>query len=161
MPAPLRVVLTREEDRTLTELRRATSVGQRTRDRAHMIRLNAQGWNAPAIAEIFECQEHTVRETIRRWQRDGLGGLWDAAGRGNKPKWQEVDMMYLEACLEQQPRTYNTQQLSYKLAQERQVQLSADRIRRILQKRASGGNERGTVNGAGKTLSTKPLNKQT
>lgn len=78
MPAPLQIVLTLEEDRTLSELRVAKTVSQRTRDRAHMLRLNAQGWTAPAIAEIFQCQEHTVRQTLRRWQQDGLGGLWDA-----------------------------------------------------------------------------------
>ncbi len=96
MAAALRVVLNREEERTLSELRIATTVPQRVRDRAHMIRLNAQGWNAPAVAEIFECQEHTVRQTLRRWQRDGLGGLWDAPGRGAKPKWQAADMLYLD-----------------------------------------------------------------
>jgi transposase len=136
MAAALRVVLNREEERTLSELRIATTVPQRVRDRAHMIRLNAQGWNAPAVAEIFECQEHTVRQTLRRWQRDGLGGLWDAPGRGAKPKWQAADMLYLEQCLEQHPRTYNSQQLAQKLKQERQVKLSADRLRRILKKRA-------------------------
>jgi transposase len=115
-----------------------------------MLRLNAQGWTAPAIAAIFECQEHTVRETIRRWQQQGLGGLWDASGRGAKAKWLEADMAYLEQCLEQEPRTYNTQQLSHKLEQERQVNLSADRIRRILQKRAIEGSEHGAPNGADK-----------
>jgi len=55
-------VLTDEEDRTLSELRVATTVPQRTRDRAHMLRLNAQGWTVPVIAEIFECHEHTVRQ---------------------------------------------------------------------------------------------------
>ncbi|OLP15395.1 transposase, partial [Leptolyngbya sp. 'hensonii'] len=52
MPAPLRIKLSDEEDRTLAELRLATTVPQRTRDRAHMLRLNAQGWTAPAIAEV-------------------------------------------------------------------------------------------------------------
>ncbi|MDV2994639.1 MAG: IS630 family transposase ISAcma27 [Chroococcidiopsis sp. SAG 2025] len=106
MPAPLRIVLTESEDRTLSELRVAKTVAQRTRDRAQMLRLNAQGWVVPAIAEIFECQEQTVRETIRRWQQQGLGGLWDASGRGAKAKWQEADMAYLEQCLEQEARTY-------------------------------------------------------
>lgn len=54
MPAPLRIILTPEEDRTLAEVRLAQSLPQRIRDRAHMLRLNAQGWNVPAIAEIFE-----------------------------------------------------------------------------------------------------------
>lgn len=143
------------------ELRVAKTVSQRTRDRAHMLRLNAQGWTAPAIAEIFECQEHTVRETIRRWQQVGLGGLWDASGRGAKAKWLEEDMVYLENCLEQELRTYNSQQLSYKLKQERQVELSADRIRRILQKRAIEGSELGILKHAGKIPITKPSNKQT
>ena len=61
-----------------------------------MLRLNAQGWKVGAIAEIFECHEHTVRATIRRWQEQGLGGLWEASGRGTKRKWAEADMEYLE-----------------------------------------------------------------
>ena len=131
MPAPIRIVLTEEEDRTLLELRVATCVPQRTRDRAHILRLNAQGWNTPAIAEIFECHEHTVRATIRRWQ----------------------------ASLELEERTYNSLQLAQKLASERCVKLSPDRLRHLLQKRALGGNARGTVIEPNKILSTNYSNK--
>lgn len=139
MPAPLRVALTELEDWTLAQLREATTVPQRTRDRAHMIRLNAQGWNVPAIAKIFECHEHTVRATLRRWETLGLGGLWEAQGRGAKCKWQEEDLAYLEQCLEVEPRTYNSVQLSAKLAQNRNVQLSPDRLRRLLKKKGGDG----------------------
>ena len=159
MPAPIRIVLTKEEDLTLLELRVATSVPQRTRDRAHMLRLNAQGWNAPAIAEIFECHEHTVRATIRRWQTDGLGGLWEAPGRGAKRKWLEADLQYLEQCLELEGRTYNSLQLVEKLSQERQVKLSPDRLRHLLQKRAIEGNARATAIEPNKTLSINNSNK--
>ncbi|WP_082065445.1 helix-turn-helix domain-containing protein [Aliterella atlantica] len=69
----------------------------------------------PAIAGIFEC--HTVRATIRRWQAEGLGGLWQAPGRGAKAKWAEADLQYLEKCLELDGRTYNTHQLAIKLSQ--------------------------------------------
>lgn len=140
MPAPLRVTLTEEEDLTLTELREATTVPRRTRDRAHMIRLNAQGWNVPAIAKIFECHQHRVRATLCRWQSLGLGGLWEERGRGAKRKWQEADLEYLEHCLEVEPRTYNSLQLSQKLVQQRNVQLSPDRLRRLLKKKAGDGN---------------------
>lgn len=159
MPAPIRIVLTEEEDRTLLELRVATCVPQRTRDRAHILRLNAQGWNTPAIAEIFECHEHTVRATIRRWQAKGLGGLWEAPGRGAKRKWSEADLQYLEQCLELEERTYNSLQLAHKLCQERQVKLSSDRLRHLLQKRASSGNAHGTVIEPNKILSTNYSNK--
>lgn len=135
MPAPLRVVLTDAEDLTLTQLRYATTVPHRTRDRAHMIRLNAQGWNVPALAKIFECHEHTVRAALRRWENNGLGGLWETAGRGAKCKWHPSDLAYLEQCLEVEARTYNSLQLSEKLAQQRNVQLSPDRLRRVLKKK--------------------------
>lgn len=161
MPVAIRVVLNDEEDRTLSELRVATHVPQRTRDRAHIVRLNAQGWKAPAIAEIFECCEHTVRATLRRWQQLGLGGLWDAPGRGDKPRWQVADLDYLEQCLEQEPRTYNSQQLAQKLEQERQVKLSADRIRRLLKKRAGDGNAPATAINTSKTELPKPSSKET
>jgi transposase len=152
MPAPVRVILNEEEDRTLRELRLATTVPQRTRDRAHMVRLNAQGWNAPALADMFECCEHTVRATLKRWQTLGLGGLWDAPGRGNKPRWQQADLEYLEGCLEQEPRTYNSEQLAQKLREQRQVTLSADRVRRLLKKRGFAGSVPATATSTSKTL---------
>lgn len=161
MPAPLRIVLSEESDRTLTELRVAANVPQHVKDRAHMVRLNSQGWNVPAIAEIFSCQEQTVRLTLRRWEQGGLGGLWDTPGRGAKPKWQEEDIKYLEACLDTDQRTYNSAQLAVKLEQERQVKLSADRIRRILQKRGSDGNALATRNSDSKTQSNSGSNKPT
>jgi transposase len=161
MPAPVRVVLTEEEDRMLKELRLATTVPQRTRDRAHMVRLNAQGWNAPALAEIFECCEHRVRAILRRWQKLGLGGLWDAAGRGDKPRWQAADLEYLEQCLVEEPRTYNSQQLAQKLAQERGIKLSGDRIRRLLKKRALAGSAPVTVTNRSKTRLPKVTSKPT
>lgn len=160
MPAPLRVVLTQAEDLTLTELRQATTVPKRTRDRAHMIRLNAQGWNVPAIAKIFLCHEHTVRAALQRWESKGLGGLWEASGRGAKRKWKEEDLTYLEHCLEVEPRTYNSVQLSEKLAQVRHVQLSPDRLRRLLKKKGGDGNAPAIVIEENKTPKNKGLNKR-
>ncbi len=161
MPAPLRIVLTEESDRTLQELRVAPRVGQHIKDRAHMVRLNAQGWNVPAIAEIFDCQEQTVQETLRRWERGGLGGLWDTPGRGMKQRWSETDLRYLEERLEENQRTYNSAQLSVLLEQERGVKLSADRIRRILQKRGSTGSAPVTSSSLVQTQSTNGSSKPT
>ena len=83
-----------------------------------------------------------------------------ASGRGTKSKWLEEDMQYLEQRLEQQERTYNSKQLATVLEQERAVSLSADRIRRILQKRGKGGNEGGTASEENKTLNTTGSNKR-
>lgn len=164
MPAPLRIILSEGSDRTLQELRVAPKVAQHIKDRAHMLRLNAQGWNVPAIAEIFECQEQTVRETVRRWEQGGLGGLWDTPGRGVKQRWSEADLQYLEERLEQDQCTYNSAQLSVLLAQQRGVKLSPDRMRRILQKRGSNGNAPDTANNPAQTQnisgSSKPTSKR-
>jgi transposase len=137
MPAPLRIILTPEEDQTLRELRLAQTVPQRTRDRAHILRLNAQGWNTPAISAMFECHQHTVRKTIRRWEEQGLGGLWEAPGRGAKPRCQAEDLQYVAELLAQETRTYNSTQLVTKLKQERNIDLSSDRLRRLLKKTLS------------------------
>jgi transposase len=143
MPAQLRVVLTEEQDslsetlreRTLRELRQAAKVPQRVKDRAHMLRLNAQGRSTAEIASIFECHAHTVRNVVQRWEYRGLGGLWEEPGRGSKPKWAVADLDYIEQCLEQDQRTYNSTQLAKKLKQERAIDLSGDRLRRILKKK--------------------------
>ncbi len=161
MPAPLRVTLNEEEARTLRELRRASSVAYRVRERAHIIQLNAQGCNTPELAKMFECCEHTVRSTLKRWEDGGLGGLWDACGRGRKPRWQEADMEYLEQCLEVDECTYNSEQLADKLLEERHVKLSPDRIRRVLRKRGGVGNAPVRATNPSKTQSKKLLNKPT
>jgi transposase len=137
MPAPLRITLTEADEKMLSELRVDTMVPQRTRDRAHILRLNAQGWNVPAIAKMFECHEHTVRATIRRWQTRGISGLWEAPGRGAKRRWIDADIEYIEARIQEETRTYNSVQLSRILREERSVHISSDRLREILKKKLS------------------------
>lgn len=156
MPAPLRAILNEEETRTLSELRVASCVPYRVRDRAHMVLLNSDGWNAPEIAEIFRCHEHTTRAAIRGWKRFGLGGLWEAKGRGAKPTWQPADLNYLLRCLSEDGRTYNSEQLAVKLEQDRGVKLSSTQIRRILKKKAGVGNARAKAIEPNKTQRPRP-----
>lgn len=131
----LRIFLTPEEDRTLRELRIAADLPPRVRDRAEVLRLNTRGWTVEKIAEYFDWHPQTVRETIHRWQGQGLGGLWDEPKPGGSRRWQEADLMYLEDCLRRESRRYNAKQLVQKLAQERNVQLSPQQLRQILAKR--------------------------
>lgn len=134
---PLRVFLSAEENRTLFEMRTATTVPQRTQDRAAILRLSHQGWKVDQIAHHFNWSIRAVRQAIHRWQERGLGGLWDAPRPGRQPRWQEPDIAYLESLLENDPRTYSSQQLADKLLQERQVQLSRYQVQRILKKKLS------------------------
>jgi DNA-binding NarL/FixJ family response regulator len=62
---PLRVFLTREQDRILFELRKVDGVPQRVKDRAEVIRLSAQGLKVTKIAAYFHWRESTVRAALR------------------------------------------------------------------------------------------------
>ncbi|MEH1907539.1 MAG: helix-turn-helix domain-containing protein [Nostoc sp.] len=160
MGARLRVFLTREQDRTLLNLR-TEEVPQKVKDRAEVIRLNAHGWYVEKIAAHFNWDQQTVRDVLHKWRKQGLEGLWELPGRGLKPKWKEEDIVFLEECLRIEPRTYNSSQLSEKLNTERNVQLSPDRLRRVLKKRGSIGNGQEKATKENKTRSQKRGNKQT
>jgi transposase len=142
MGARLRVFLTREQDKTLLNLR-TEDVPQKVKDRAEVIRLNAHGWYVEKIAAHFYWTPQTVREVLHKWQNLGIEGLWELPGRGGKPKCKEEDIVFLEECLKKEPRTYNSLQLAQKLERDRQIKLSPDRLRRVLKKRGSFGNELG------------------
>ena len=114
MGARLRIFLTKQEDQTLLKLRNC-DVPQKVKDRAEVIRLNAHGWYVEKIAGHFNWTSPTVREVLHRWQKLNLVGLWDKPGRGGKSKWKEEDIVFLEECLEKEPRTYNSRQLAQKL----------------------------------------------
>lgn len=138
MPAAQHIKLNSEEDRTLYELSLAAEVARRIKLRAITIRLNASGWRTPAIAKHLHQCEHTVRQTLQRWNQGGLGGLWEAPGRGGKPKWQSADIEAVETWL-QERRSYTSVQLCERLSGERGVVLSGKQLGRILQKRATSG----------------------
>lgn len=140
MPAALKITLTIEEDKTLQELEVADVVPRRTKKRATVLRLNAKGWKVKAIANYLEWAESTVRQTIHRWNQNGLVGLWDALGRGKKPTWTTEDWMALSQWLKE-PRSISSQQLSQRLAKERQVFLGAEQVRRILKKKSGVGKD--------------------
>jgi transposase len=140
MGARLRVFLTHEQDKTLLNLRTA-DVPQKVKDRAEVIRLNAHGWYVEKIAAHFNWTPQTVREILHKWRKLDLEGLWDNPGRGGKTKYSEEDIVFLEECLKEEPRTYNSRQLAQKLESDRFIKLSPDRLRRVLKKRGLFGNE--------------------
>jgi len=150
MGARLRVFLTSEQDKTLFNLRTA-DVPQKVKDRAEVIRLNAHGWYVEKIAAHFNWTPQTVREVLHKWHKLGLESLWELPGRGGKTKYKEEDIVFLSECLKKEPRTYNSLQLAQKLESERQIKLSPDRLRRVLKKRGSFGNELGCATKGSKT----------
>ena len=140
MPAGLKITLTEEEDRTLKELELGKEIPKRTKYRASVLRLNSRGWTVKAIADYLGWAESTVRQTIHRWNKLGLLGLWDASGRGKKATWTEEDWQVIQQWLNE-PRSISSRQISQRLARERQVFLGAEQVRRILKKKAGVGKD--------------------
>lgn len=141
MGCRLRIYLNKEEKRTLEELRKASRVAQRIKDRASVLLLNTRGLKNEQIAKGLNWAVSTVRQTIHRWESKGLVGLWDAPGRGGKPRYLESDIVALETYIEKNPRSYNSKQLATILAQKSKVKLSPDRLRRVLKKRGGFGED--------------------
>lgn len=137
MGARIRVFLTPEEDRTLRELHKAKDVPQRVKDRAQVVRMNARGDYIETIAAYFNWTKETVRRTLKRWEGGGLGGLWEAQGRGRPRRWTEEDMTHLDEIIRNDEKTHTSQQLAGELSKNRKVNLSAGYLRNLLKKRGS------------------------
>ena len=114
---------------------RNTNVPQKVKDRAEVIKLNAHGWYVEKIAAHFNWTPQTVREVLHKWQKLGMEGLWELAGRGGKPKWKEKDIEFLTECLKNEPRTYNSVQLAQKLEKERSIKRASRPIKTNTKKR--------------------------
>jgi transposase len=140
MPAAKRLILTDNEHITLRELAQANGVPCRTRMRAMALRLNAIGWSTKQIAAHLGWHEHTLRNTLKRWQNFGLVGLWERSRTGRNRTWTEEDWLVIEQCLNE-PRRYSALQLSQQLQQVKQIHLGAEQIRRILKKKDILGKE--------------------
>ncbi len=80
-----------------------------------------------------------MRQTIRRWESGGLGGLWEAPGRGGKRRWGEADVEAIEQWLDA-ARRYTSRQLCEKLANEPDVRIGTQ-LSRILKKRGGVGSD--------------------
>ena len=160
MPAPLRVNLSLCEDKQLLEISQNDQTPNRTKKRAEALRLSNHGWKVERIAEYFGWHPQTVRELIQRWREHGEKGLYDRPKSGRPKHWQEEDLKYLEECLEKDKRVYNSQQLAEKLRQERNINLSSDRIRKLLKKRVGYGNGHEFHTKTNKTPTLRQVNKQ-
>lgn len=132
---PLRVFLTKAQDRNLLELSKSAAVSQKVKERATMIRLSAIGWKVEKIARYLGVSKLVVRNSIHRWLKKEFIGLEDTPKPGRKRKWQPEDLAALEVKLETEQRVYSSRQLCEVLANSRKIRLSERHLRRILKKK--------------------------
>jgi transposase len=131
--------LTTEELTQLDELYRRTK-SVRVRNRAQMILLGAEEkMTAPQIARIVRQDEQTVRRWIKRFNAEGINGLFDEP-RAGAPK--QVPDSYRERLLvivRRRPRSleqpyslWTLQRLVDFMAEETRLRFSTETVRLIL-----------------------------
>lgn len=86
------------------------------------------------LCEVFRL-ECAHRPDAVSMVKCNLGELWNAPRPGAQRRWQALRIGVPRNLLASEPRSYNSQPLAQKLAQDRQVHWSADHFRRVLQKR--------------------------
>lgn len=78
--------LSEQDQQALSELYRHTSL-PRLRTRAQMILLSfEQGLKVPQIAQAVRESDCTVQGWLKRYQAEGIKGLWDAPRSGRQAK---------------------------------------------------------------------------
>ena len=143
MGARLRVFLTRARKIEPYSTSQQQMYPRKSKTPAEIIRLNAQGWYVEKIEANVNLTAQAVTEVLHKWEKLGIERLWERPRRGGEAKWKEQNLVFLEEGLTTEPHTYNSHQLTEKLEQERSIKLSPDRLRRVLKKRGSVGNEPG------------------
>lgn len=81
-------------------------------ERCHCLVLSSQGYQVKELARIFRVSEICIYSWFKRWEKGGLVGLRDKAGRGRKPILREEDLSIIKEKVQE-----NAQRL--KIAREK------------------------------------------
>ena len=131
--------LTAEELSALDDLYHQTKV-VRVRTRAQMILLAAEEkLTAPQIAKIVRQDEQTVRRWLKRFNREGINGLYDEPKSGSPRRVTETYRERLLVVVRQRPRSlgqpyslWTLQRLVDFMAEETGLRFSSETVRLIL-----------------------------
>lgn len=71
------------------------------RERCHCLLLSAEGYAVKELALIFEVGELCVYGWLKRWEKGGIVGLRDKAGRGRRAILQAEDLSIIKAKVQE------------------------------------------------------------
>ena len=80
--------------------------------RCHCLALSSEGYQVKELAQIFRVSEICIYSWFKRWERGGIVGLRDKAGRGRKPILRDEDLSIIKEKVQE-----NAQRL--KIAREK------------------------------------------
>lgn len=128
--------LTEEAWQELDELYRKTKI-PRMRTRAQMILLSAErGLKAPQIAEVVRESERTVQRWLKRYQAEGVQGLYDAPKGGRPGKVTTAYKEQLISSIRRRPRAlgqpfslWTLERLANYMAEQSGIRISEEAVR--------------------------------
>ena len=130
--------LTAAEQAELTELYKSSPVTDVVR-RSHAILLSADGWAIPQIAALLRVNQATIHRWLDRFEAAGSAALPTQWSDGRPPAWDEAYEWLLVETVRHDPRWYGLEQslwtcglLAHYLATQREITLSAERVRVLL-----------------------------
>ena len=88
------------------------STAKTFQERCHCLVLSSQGYAVKELAEIFRVSEICIYSWFKRWEKGGIVGLRDKAGRGRKPILRDEDLAIIKEKVQE-----NAQRL--KIAREK------------------------------------------
>lgn len=128
----------RDEERRALKQGARREVG-RVSERMRAVLLSARGYGVPQIAAIFECDDATVREWLRRFEAGGVGKLRDDPRSGRRPRATPAALSALAHAVDVGPAAmgyaggvWTAATLALYLRLSARVRLSAASIRRLL-----------------------------
>jgi transposase len=133
------VRLTLQERKELQKVTRSTDQPARAGVRATVLLMSAEGSSARTIARVLGIGLRTVRETRRRWRREGYEGLYDASRCGRPARADKNYRKLLRQVVQTDPRTlgysfahWTAPRLAEYLRGQTGVSLCDDWVRMIL-----------------------------
>lgn len=131
--------LSKEAWEELNNLYRSTKI-PRMRTRAQIILLSAeQGLKAPQIAEVVRESERTVQRWLKRYQAEGIQGLYDAPKSGSPGKVNQEYKEELISSVRRRPRAlglsfslWTLERLADYMAEKTGIRISGEAVRQHL-----------------------------
>ena len=76
----------------------------RVRQRAHCILLSGQGFPVPQLRKMFRVSQQTIYNWLNAWDTQHFAGLYDASGKGRKPKLTGQQQSQVKEWVKQHPK---------------------------------------------------------
>jgi transposase len=124
---PRTLALTPEQDDQLMALELGQGIHPKARLRATIIRLVAQGWSVARIAKHYRRNLQSIHNDLNRYEEQGIMGLADKSPPGNKSKFTEEIILYVQELLKED-RIWNCTQIKESILKKFAISISPSRI---------------------------------